>query len=68
LRLEYYLEKLDQNIEIAKAAIAKRSNVDPKYLKYIGMADYKKLGKAYNFNITDPKHKEYKSTKQELFK
>ena len=68
MRLEYYLEKFDKYIEIAQAAIAKRNNVDPKYLKYIGMADYKKMGKAYNFNITDPRHKDYKSTKQELIK
>ena len=67
LRLQEFLKE-DKNIEITRNIIAKRSKVDPKYLKFIGMEDYKHLGKGYNFNITDPKHKQYKSTKQELIK
>lgn len=69
MRLNKYLkEATDKNIEITRKIIAKRIKVDPKYLKFIGMADYKDMGKGYNFNVTDKKHKQYKSTTQELVK
>lgn len=68
MKLKEFLFEEDKNIEIARKALSKKHKVDPKYLSYIGMEDYEYMGKGYNFNITDPKHKEYKSTKMELIK
>jgi hypothetical protein len=50
----------DRRMEQAKKSIAKRVKVDPKYLEFIG-----KDVSGYYFNITDKKHREYKSTKFE---
>lgn len=57
MKFKLYLIE-DRKLEQAKKIIAKRENVDPKYLKFIGHDRY-----GYWFNITDPKHPEYKSTK-----
>ena len=59
MRLNRYLVE-DRKLDQAKKNIAKRLKVDPKYLEFIGKDDY-----GYYFNITDRKHKDYKSTKFE---
>lgn len=59
MRFKLYLIE-DRRVEQAKKKIAKRIKVDPKYLHYIGDDD-----SGYYFNVTDKKHKEYKSTKFE---
>jgi len=59
MRLKQYLVE-DKQMEQAKQKIAKRLKVDPKYLDFIG-----KDNMGYYFNITDRKHKDYKSTKFE---
>jgi hypothetical protein len=53
---EYLIE--NKKIEQTKMKLAKQLDVDSKYLDYIGDDKF-----GYYFNITDPKHKEYKSTK-----
>lgn len=57
MRFEEYLIE-DKKVEQAKMKLAKQLNVDSKYLDYIGDDKF-----GYYFNITDSKHKEYKSTK-----
>jgi len=43
--------------------IARKYDVNPRYVEYIGMEDYDDLGIMYYYNITDTKSPEYKSTK-----
>jgi hypothetical protein len=59
MRLKQYLIE-DKHMEQAKQKLAKRLNVDPKYLNYIDKDNF-----GYYFNVTDRKHKDYKSTKLE---
>lgn len=59
MRLKQYLIE-DKHMEKAKQKLAKRLNVDPKYLDFIG-----KDNMGYYFNVIDRKHKDYKSTKFE---
>ena len=47
MRFNQYLIE-DRRIEQARKKLAKRVNVDPKYLDYIGDDEY-----GYYFNITD---------------
>jgi hypothetical protein len=43
--------------------IARKYDVNPRYVEYIGMEDYDDLGIMYYYNITDTKSPEYKSKK-----
>lgn len=46
-----------------KNEIARKHKVNPKFIEYIGMQDYGDFGILYYYNINDPKHPDYKSTK-----
>jgi hypothetical protein len=51
-----------EEIKKAAKAAAKRKTVKEKHLQFIGAEDYGDLGRLFYFNITDKKHKDYKST------
>lgn len=51
-----------KEIKAAAKSIAKRKSVKEKYLEFIGAEDYGDMGKLFYFNVTDKKHKDYKST------
>ena len=50
--------------EVDKMAkrVAKRKEIDPKHLEFIGAYDYNELGVMFYFNITDKKHPDYMGT------
>lgn len=56
MRLEQYI--LQDNMKLARKRLSVKLKIDPKYLEYV---DKDKHG--YYFNVTDRKHKDYKSTK-----
>jgi len=43
--------------------ISRKHKVNIKYVEFIGAQDYGDLGTLYYFNINDPSHPDYKSTK-----
>ena len=43
--------------------ISRKHKVNIKYVEFIGAQDYGDLGTLYYFNILDPSHPDYKSTK-----
>lgn len=68
MRLKQYLTEKYKNIEKTKIIISKKYNVNPKFLEFIGSEKYGSKGIGYYFNIMDPKHGDYKSTKMEFIK
>jgi len=56
---KYGLKKKD--VDAAIKSVSKREKVDPKYLKFFAIDDPLDKIMLY-FNITDPDHKNYKST------
>jgi hypothetical protein len=64
MRLKQYIVE-DSKVDTARLKLSKQLKVKPEYLEYIDKDSY-----GYYFNVTDRKHKDYKSTKlvKELFK
>jgi hypothetical protein len=55
---------MDKNkVERYKREISKKHKVNFNFVEFIGAQDYGDLGTLYYFNINDPNHPDYKSTK-----
>jgi hypothetical protein len=54
---------MDTKVNKYKKEIAHKHKVNISFVEFIGAQDYGDLGTLYYFNINDPKHPDYKSTK-----
>ena len=68
-RLKKELNITDKDIEKYKNEVAKKHNTKTKFLSFVGIGDYRIVGKiSIMYNILDPIHKNYKSTVTYTFK